>query len=74
MINQLPTSGEGMMKKLNGHIGKVRKCSRCGKQMQVNDRCAIFRERALSMREASHAGTMYPRRAWCVTCAARVDK
>lgn len=50
------------------NLGKTVKCGRCHAVVEAGGRVAKFRERALSYREASHAG-MYPMRVWCAACA-----
>jgi len=44
-------------------------CTRCGATIRLGERMRVFRERALSSAEARNAGTLYPRRRWCRTCA-----
>lgn len=44
-------------------------CTRCRRAIPQGERCAVFRERALSSAEARNAGTLYPKRRWCVACA-----
>ena len=46
-------------------------CPGCGNKIRVGDRIAMYRERALSYREASHAGTLYPMRKRCAACVAK---
>jgi len=41
----------------------------CGHAIKGGAPCLRFRERALSYREASAHGTMYPVRVWCARCA-----
>lgn len=42
----------------------------CGHPVKKGERIMWRRERALSMRHASHAGTMYPASKYCAACAA----
>lgn len=56
------------MRKLNAKTTKDTKCTRCKAALPKGSPCCMFRERALSMREASYAGTMYPMRLWCAAC------
>lgn len=45
------------------------KCTRCEAPIAKGERCSVFRERATSSAEARNAGTMYPKRRWCMVCA-----
>jgi len=47
---------------------KPRKCYWCGAGIAVGERYKQKRERALSYREAMHAGTMRPIRHQCAKC------
>lgn len=52
------------------HVAKNdRTCYRCGATIHAGEQYRQQRERALSYREAQHAGTMYPVRHVCATCA-----
>lgn len=54
---------------LNRVMVKEGHCTSCNKLLPVGTKVCVFRERALSSHEAMHAGTMYPKRRWCATCA-----
>jgi len=56
------------MRKLNATTVRATKCHRCGRVIAKGVRVSVFRERALSYREAMHRGTMYPKRLWCADC------
>lgn len=58
-----------VQKPLNGTTTRDTFCTACTKPIPKGTRVAIFKERALSYREAQNAGTMYPRRLWCAKCA-----
>lgn len=57
------------MKKVNATATRDTTCQRCNSPIATGARCAIFRERALSYRQAAHSGTLYPKHRWCVDCA-----
>jgi len=59
------------MKNINATAIRDTKCQRCSRLIVKGERCAIFRERAISSHEASHAGSLYPKRRWCIDCAKR---
>lgn len=46
---------------------KDRTCTQCGGDIPKGEQFRMYRERALSSREASHHG-MYPERRQCVAC------
>ena len=54
------------------HIASCdRRCIQCRGTIRKGAYCQQYRERALSHREAMHAGTMYPVRHRCQDCASR---
>lgn len=57
-----------MAKKVNATATRDTHCTRCRAVIRKGERCAVFRERALSSHEAIHGGA-YPQRRWCVPCA-----
>lgn len=58
-------------KKINATAIRDTHCQWCRGHIAKGERCAMFRERAVSYREAMHAGTMRPMRRWCATCATK---
>lgn len=58
-----------MSKPVNATATRDTTCMRCAAPIARGARCSLFRERALSYREAAHSGTLYPKRRWCVDCA-----
>ncbi len=57
-----------MSKPLNATATKDTTCTACGQPIAKDERCAMFRERALTSAEARHGG-MHPLRRWCAACA-----
>ncbi len=55
---------------LNRTATQDRRCSKCRRTIRKGEKFHAYRERALSYCEASSAGTMYPWRRKCASCAA----
>ncbi len=52
------------------HVAKNdRKCYKCGHVIKAGEKYRQYSERAVSYREAMHAGTMRPTRHECAGCA-----
>jgi hypothetical protein len=69
MMQTKTQTQEATMTKLNATATKDTTCHRCNRQIKSGERCLIFRERAISIRQAAAAGTMYPKHRWCSDCA-----
>ncbi len=59
------------MKTLNKIATQDRRCVRCNRVIHKGEKFYAYRERALSYREANHAGTMYPLRRKCADCVSK---
>jgi hypothetical protein len=54
---------------INARAGVDRTCALCGVEIPRGDLLHRHRERALSHAHAFHAGTLYPWRYFCCSCA-----
>jgi hypothetical protein len=58
------------MRTLNATAKRDFRASTCGHAVRKGERCAQYRERAVSYREACDAGSLYVKRTRCAECCA----